>query len=148
MAKQLDNRPEAGTCFRELYKQDQFSSLAAEMACLMQAELHGVLPVNKVLPANKGLLPANKGVVPVNQSQFGTLQQTAVHWSSTLKQAAAVCNSLTMVNKHTVAGVDVERSLFKAVEARFKVRCYSCLHCKPGYIIYNAKVMTHIACEG
>lgn len=69
---------------------------------LAQAELHGILPVKS--------------------NRFEPLQQTAVHWSNTLKQAAAVCNSLTLVNKHTVAGFDVERSLFKAVEARFLVR--------------------------
>ena len=68
----------------------------------MQAELHGILPVRNTC--------------------FEPLQQSAVHWSNTLKQAAAVCNSLTMVNKRTVAGFDVERELFKAVEARFLVR--------------------------
>lgn len=60
-------------------------------------------------------------MLPVKKSCFQPLQQTAVSWSNTLKQAAAVCNSLIMVNKRTVAGVDVERSLYKAVEARFVV---------------------------
>ena len=45
-----------------------------------------------------------------------------MHWSNTLKQAAAVCHSLTMVNKATVAGVELDRSLFKAVEGHFLVR--------------------------
>lgn len=71
------------------------------MCSLLQAELHGVLPVNF--------------------GCFGSLQHSAVHWNDTLKQAAAVCHSLTMVNKSTAAGVDLERSLFKAVEAHFLV---------------------------
>ena len=67
----------------------------------MQAELHGVLPVHK--------------------SRFEPLQKSAFRWSNRLKQAVAVCNSLTYVNKGTVAGADMERSMFKAVEARFLV---------------------------
>ena len=57
----------------------------------------------------------------MNDGCFEALQHSAVRWSNTLKQAAAVCHSLTMVNKSTVAGVDSERSMFKAVEARFVV---------------------------
>ena len=73
-----------------------------QVLCNLQAELHGVLPVSN--------------------SCFEPLQQTAVSWSNTMKQAAAVCNSLSMVNKLRVVGADVERSLFKAVEGRFRVR--------------------------
>ena len=62
-----------------------------------------------------------KGVVPVQQGEFQSLQQTALRWPNRLKQAMAVCNGLTMVGKHTVVGVDMERNMFKAVEARFLV---------------------------
>ena len=49
------------------------------------------------------------------------MQQNALRWSNRLKQACATCNSLNMVSKTAVAGVDVERTLFKLVEARFLV---------------------------
>ena len=76
--------------------------------CWLQAYLHGVLPVQKAC--------------------FTSLQQNALRWSNRLTQAFAVCHSLNMVSKSDVAGVDMERTLFKAVEARFLVsnRC-----CKP-----------------
>lgn len=61
------------------------------------------------------------GVVPVQQQAFQTLQTRATLWSNKLIQAAAVCNGLTMVNKTTVVGDGMERSLFTAVEARFLV---------------------------
>lgn len=67
----------------------------------MQAELHGVLPVQS--------------------GEFQAMQKSAMRWPNRLKQAVAVCNSLSMVGKHTVAGVDMERDMFKAVEARFLV---------------------------
>ena len=77
------------------------TACADHSCCQLQAELHGVLPVV--------------------DSCFVPLQQTAVYWSNTLKQAVAVCNSLVMITKTAVAGLDVERSLFRAVEARFLV---------------------------
>lgn len=67
----------------------------------MQAALHGVLPVHK--------------------GQFETLQQNAMRWDNQLRQAMAVCNGLVLINK-TVVGMDLERNMFKAVEARFLVR--------------------------
>ena len=60
------------------------------------------------------------GVVPVSNGQFGALQQTAVRWSKRLKQAAAVCHGLTMINRSSVIGDAMELSLFKYVEASFK----------------------------
>lgn len=68
----------------------------------------------------------------MDKGNFQSLQQNALHWSNRLKQAFAVCNSLNMVSKTAVAGVDMERSLFKLVEARFLVglffqRCRVCL---------------------
>jgi len=62
-----------------------------------------------------------RGILPVQDCAFMPLQQSAQRWSSKLKQACAVCNSLNMVNKYTVAGIDMERALFQAVEARFLV---------------------------
>ena len=61
------------------------------------------------------------GVLPVYHGSFASLQQNALRWSNRLKQACAVCHSLSMVGKGSVAGLDVERALFKAVEARFLV---------------------------
>ena len=59
--------------------------------------------------------------MPVDKGNFQSLQQSALRWSNLLKQAFAVCNSLNMVSKTAVAGVDMERTLFKLVEARFLV---------------------------
>ena len=60
-------------------------------------------------------------MLPVQNSQFEPLQQSAHRWSNRLKQGVAVCNSLVFINKSTVVGADMERSMFKAVEARFLV---------------------------
>ena len=60
------------------------------------------------------------GIVPVTNGAFEPIQSSAVRWSNQLKQAAAVCNELTMINKSTIVGEDMEQKLFKAVEARFK----------------------------
>ena len=62
------------------------------------------------------------GVLPVQSGEFQAMQKHALRWPNRLKQAVAVCNSLNLVGKHTVAGADMERTLFKAVEARFLVR--------------------------
>ena len=61
------------------------------------------------------------GVLPIHEGQFGMLQQHALLWSNRLKQALAVCNGLALINK-VVVGLDMERNMFKAVEARFVVR--------------------------
>ena len=61
-------------------------------------------------------------MLPVQQGRFASLQHNALRWSNRLKQAFAVCHSLNMLGKASVAGLDVERILFKAVEARFLVR--------------------------
>ena len=69
------------------------------------------------------------GVLPVHRAAFTSLQQSALRWSNRLKQACAVCHSLNMVSKSVVAGVDMERALFKAVEAHFLVlaTCPTCI---------------------
>ncbi|KAL0036849.1 hypothetical protein WJX77_002108 [Trebouxia sp. C0004] len=59
------------------------------------------------------------GTLPVDKGNFQSLQQNALRWSNRLKQAFAVCNSLNMVSKTAVAGVDMEQTLFKLVEASF-----------------------------
>ena len=79
------------------------------------------LPCNKVVDLAE-LQAELHGIVPVADGQFQVLQQTAVNWSNRLKQALASCHGLTVVNRTTVVGDEVERSLFKAVEARYRVR--------------------------
>lgn len=91
---QLSNRGMLDTCRAPML-------LSKPWIWIVQAELHGVLPVQK--------------------GKFQGIQQMALRWPNRLKQAVAVCNGLTMVGKHTVVGVDMERSMFKAVEARFLV---------------------------
>ena len=78
------------------------------------------------------------GVLPVHKGEFQAIQQSALRWSNRLKQAVAVCNSLTMVNKNTVVGMDMERRMFKAVEARFLV-------CPPGLLANTARRGGHLA---
>ena len=56
----------------------------------------------------------------MHKGQFESLQQNALRWNNRLRQALAVCNGLSWINK-TLVGVDMERSMFKAVEARFLV---------------------------
>ncbi|KAL0032691.1 hypothetical protein WJX79_003604 [Trebouxia sp. C0005] len=62
------------------------------------------------------------GIIPVSNGSFEPLQQSAIRWSNALRQAAAVCNGLTLINKTTVVGEEVEQKVFKLVEARFKDR--------------------------
>ena len=61
------------------------------------------------------------GVFAVHKATFGPLQTSATTWSNKLTQAAAACNGLTMINRSTVAGDELESALFKTVEARFLV---------------------------
>lgn len=94
---------------------------------LVASSVSLVTPWQPVCDCVSELLQANlHGVLPVHKASFAALQQNALRWSNRLKQAFAVCHSLHLVNKHTVAGVDVERMLFKTVEARFLVNSSSC----------------------
>ena len=61
------------------------------------------------------------GVIPVEDGGFRPLQQSSAYWNVRLRQAAAVCNSLTWVPRTSLAGDDLERRLFHMVEARFLV---------------------------
>ena len=62
------------------------------------------------------------GMLPIETGAFTAMQQSAMLWSERLKQAVATCHSLNMIDKSTVAGHDLERALFRMVEARFLVR--------------------------
>ncbi|DBA98830.1 TPA: hypothetical protein ACH3X1_014592 [Trebouxia sp. C0004] len=73
------------------------------------------------------------GVLPVHKGQFESLQQNALRWNNRLRQALAVCNGLSWINK-TLVGVDMERSMFKAVEARFLDRDVIVLPRKPDHV--------------
>lgn len=75
------------------------------------------------------LQPELHGMLPVEGGQFTGLQQSATHWPDSLKQAAALCNSLTPVGKNQVVGDLADKQAFKAVEARFLVR-YSVIPCR------------------
>ena len=65
--------------------------------------------------------PDLHGVIPVIDGQFTPLQKDAVWWPPRLRQAAAVCNSLTFVRKNKVVGDVAELKLCRAVEANFVV---------------------------
>ena len=60
-------------------------------------------------------------MLPVEEGQFLGMQCMAMRWPNRLKQAAAVCNSLTLINKSQVVGDAADKQAFKAVEARFVV---------------------------
>ena len=60
-------------------------------------------------------------MLPVERAKFTGLQQSAVHWPEDLKQAAALCTSLTLVNRRAVVGDLADKQAFRAVEARFVV---------------------------
>ncbi len=60
-------------------------------------------------------------MLPVEDGQFTGMQRMAMRWPNKLKQAAAVCNSLTLINKKQVVGDAADKQAFKAVEARFLV---------------------------
>lgn len=57
--------------------------------------------------------------------QFLSLQSDAMRWPNGLRQAAAVCNSLTLIGKSKVVGELGERRAFNGVEAHFLVCAHS-----------------------
>ncbi|DBA92220.1 TPA: hypothetical protein ACH3X1_015928 [Trebouxia sp. C0004] len=69
-----------------------------------------------------GSVPELHGMLPVEEGQFLGMQCMAMRWPNRLKQAAAVCNSLTLINKSQVVGDAADKQAFKAVEARFVER--------------------------
>jgi len=67
------------------------------------------------------LQPEFQGMLPVEEGEFTTLQRSAFRWPDRLKQAAAVCNALSLVSRKQAVGDGCEREVFKAVEAQFLV---------------------------
>lgn len=80
------------------------------------------------------------GVLPVRKATFGSLQQSGLQWGNRLKQMFAACHSLNMVTRSAVAGADMERSLFKAVEASFLVGICLCIVALPYLLQTRSKV--------
>ena len=74
--------------------------------------------------------PELHGFVPVDAGAFEDLQQDPVHWSNSLKQCAAVCNSLNLVNRQEVVGDLADYTAFKACEACFLVWVWQCVRCR------------------
>lgn len=68
------------------------------------------------------------GIIPANNGKLEGLKQNATQWSDQLKQAAAVCHSLTMVHKQLVVGDAMEQRFFKLVEASFLVSTLASWH--------------------
>ncbi|KAA6417980.1 MAG: hypothetical protein FRX49_12062 [Trebouxia sp. A1-2] len=66
-----------------------------------------------------GTTPDLHGVIPSIEGNFSSLQKEAVWWPVRLRQAAAVCNSLTFVRKNKVVGDAAEMKMCQAVEAHF-----------------------------
>lgn len=52
---------------------------------------------------------------------FTQVQKNALRWPDRLKQAVAICNTLTLINKNHVVGDVAEKEAFQAVEAQFLV---------------------------
>ena len=65
--------------------------------------------------------PGLEGMLPISQGKFAGLQRSAVKWPNSVKQCAAICNSLNLANKEKVVGDEADLAAFKACEARFLV---------------------------
>lgn len=66
--------------------------------------------------------PKMHGMLPLVDGKFAALQQSAVQWPNSVKQSAAICNSLNLVNKLKMVGDVADYEAFSACEARFLVR--------------------------
>lgn len=60
-------------------------------------------------------------MLPYEGGSLTALQQDAMHWPNSLKQCAAICNSLNRISKLQVVGDHADFTAFKACEARFLV---------------------------
>lgn len=61
-------------------------------------------------------------MLPVVDGHFlPQLQKNSFRWPDRLKQAVAVCNTLTFISKSHVVGDVSEKEAFQAVEAQFLV---------------------------
>ena len=65
--------------------------------------------------------PDFHGLVPVIHKAFAPLQKGALIWPNRLRQAAAVCNSLTYLDRGITVGDAAQKTLLKVVEAHFLV---------------------------
>ena len=66
--------------------------------------------------------PELQGMLPIVKGKFAALQHSAVQWPNSLRQCAAACNSLNLINRRHVVGDVADYTAFKACEARFVVR--------------------------
>ena len=71
--------------------------------------------------------PKLQGMLPIVKGKFAALQPSAVQWPNSVKQSAAVCNSLNLVNRVKVVGDVADFAAFKACEACFLVGLAPCL---------------------
>ena len=78
-------------------------------------------------------------MLPVEDGKFAALQQMAMRWPNRLKQAAAVCNSLSLINKTQVVGDAADKQAFKAVEARFLVCLWTSCSCRTLQVLVSCK---------
>ena len=81
-------------------------------------------------------------MIPVEGGRLASLQRTAIHWPVRLKQAAALCNSLNLINKHQMVGDLADQQSFKAVEAQFLVISFLLLVCTFGDSLSSARFAT------
>ena len=65
--------------------------------------------------------PDFHGMVPVIHKAFAPLQKGALIWPNRLRQAAAVCNSLTYLDRGITVGDAAQKTLLKVVEGQFLV---------------------------
>ena len=87
-----------------------------------------------------GMQPRLHGMLPVAHGEFQEVQQGAVHWPASLKQCAALCNSLSLVKKGVLVGDAADLAAFSACEATFLVRL--AIHCK-AYALSACKAAAH-----
>ena len=84
--------------------------------------------------------PELHGMLPVEEGQFLGLQCMAMRWPNRLKQAAAVCNSLTLINRSQVVGDAADKQAFTAVEARFVVSHTGLLACSSEAVACDSSI--------
>ena len=88
--------------------------------------------------------PSLQGMLPVIDGKFAALQSSAVHWPNSLRQCAAVCNSLNLVSKQKVVGDAADFAAFQACEAMFLVG-----HCAIQSVFYAELLLHGVAfCNG
>ena len=65
--------------------------------------------------------PRLQGMIPISHGKFADMQRSAVNWPNSVKQCAAICNSLNLVSKQKVVGDQADLAAFHACEARLLV---------------------------